>query len=87
MTENTPSHTTRGGMAWQSKRKPGRPTKLTPELQDEICGYIADGMTYADACRLVEHKPYYFPELAQVRREWQDGTVCFLSCRRNARER
>ena len=34
------------------KRKPGRPTKLTPELQDEICGYIAQGMTYADACRL-----------------------------------
>lgn len=33
--------------------QPGRPSKLTPELQDEICGYIANGLTARDACLIV----------------------------------
>ena len=35
------------------KRGPnGRPPKLTPQLQEEICGHIAQGCSYEDACTL-----------------------------------
>ena len=30
----------------------GRPSKLTPALQEKICGYIAGGNTYAVSCRM-----------------------------------
>ena len=30
----------------------GRPSKLTPEVQKEICGHISRGLTYQDAARL-----------------------------------
>ena len=30
----------------------GRPSKLTPELQERICEYIAKGHTYNRACKL-----------------------------------
>lgn len=34
------------------RRKPGRPSKLTPELQDEICTSIAAVATFTEACTL-----------------------------------
>ncbi|MBU0959843.1 MAG: hypothetical protein KKB31_07890 [Nanoarchaeota archaeon] len=39
-------------MSDDSKPKIGRPTKLTPELTEEICGHIRDGNTDKDACTL-----------------------------------
>ena len=30
----------------------GRPTKFSPELIDEICGYIQNGNSYITACKL-----------------------------------
>lgn len=30
----------------------GRPSKYTPERVADICGHIAEGKTYADACKL-----------------------------------
>lgn len=35
------------------RRKPGRPSKLTPELQAEICTSIAAVATFTEACTLV----------------------------------
>lgn len=31
-----------------------RPTKLDDQLQTAICDYIGEGLTFADACRLVD---------------------------------
>jgi len=31
----------------------GRPSKLTPELQEKICGYIAEGNTIENSCAAV----------------------------------
>ena len=31
------------------RMKRGRPSKLTPESQEEICKYVKQGLTYEDA--------------------------------------
>jgi len=35
------------------KKKTGRPTKLTPELQAKICKYVRDGNYFSTACQAV----------------------------------
>lgn len=43
------------------KRKPGRPTKLTPEIQDKICDYLKMGNFIDTSCKLVGiHKDTFF---------------------------
>ena len=58
----------------QPRRGRGRPTKLTPELQETIIRAIAeDGCTYADACRRVRIAPSTFGRWKQKGEEQTRG--------------
>lgn len=37
----------------EAPRRPGRPTKLTPELAEQLCGHVRDGNYLTVACDLV----------------------------------
>jgi len=39
-------------MPGKPKRRPGRPTKCTPELIEKFAGYMGDGLYFEDACDL-----------------------------------
>ena len=41
-----------GSTTGRKRSRAGRKSKLTSELQDELCGYIEDGLTNKDAIRL-----------------------------------
>jgi len=47
----------------------GRPTKLTPELQKEICTYIENGSSFIDACTLCNISEGIFYEWKKHGRE------------------
>lgn len=49
--------TTTGVEPTKEKRITGRPTKLTPELQEQICRYIAAGNYLITACNAVDINP------------------------------
>ena len=52
----------------QVKKKIGRPTKLTPDLQEKICGYISKGnyiRTACMACGVTETSYYSWLDLAE----------------------
>uniref|UniRef100_A0A6M3J563 Terminase n=1 Tax=viral metagenome TaxID=1070528 RepID=A0A6M3J563_9ZZZZ len=54
--------------------KPGRPTKLTPELQEKICRYIAAGNYLSTACQAVDIWPTTFNDwLGKADKERENG--------------
>lgn len=57
----------------------GRPSKYTPEMVAKICGHIAEGKTYADACKLagISEAKFY---------EWKAEKVEFLDAIKRAEQ-
>lgn len=51
-------------------KKRGRPTKLTPEVAAEVCGYIKNGLTDGDAAVLTGITPQLF---CQWKRQGEAG--------------
>lgn len=70
-------------MAAQKKsapRKPGRPTKYTPELAEKICDLIREGMSERKICKMPDMPT------APTLRKWKDDRSEFLSQSARARE-
>lgn len=66
--------TTMGIEPTKEKRITGRPTKLTPELQEKICGYIAAGNYLITACNAVDINPETYRRwLEWADKESKDG--------------
>jgi len=70
--------------AKQPKRKPGRPTKLTPALQEALCKWLASGCYIETACQLVNISDDTYRAWRQRGENGEEPYVGFLAATKEA---
>jgi hypothetical protein len=66
--------------SFPSKRPAGRPTKRTPQLDDQICRMLAEGMSFKRIARELDLNP-------DTIFEWRRTSNSFFAITENARRR